>query len=107
MPFNRNIHRRHFIFAALAIAPLIGKFTMIPQNWQWHSLGRIQRQFEFPDFTATLAFMSKVAIAAAKQNHYPSWLNIHNRLTIQLGTSHQDFQLAQIINDLDPTKVSP
>ena len=47
----------------------------------------IARVFLFRDFSEAWAFMSRVALAAEKQDHHPNWSNVWNTVTIVL-TSH-------------------
>ena len=80
----------------------------VPQGWE-QSAGRLRREFAFADFSAAWAFMSRVALAAEKQDHHPDWSNSWNRVVIEL-TSHdkgdtvtaRDRRLAETINTLVP-----
>jgi 4a-hydroxytetrahydrobiopterin dehydratase len=47
---------------------------------------QLQRSFEFKDFVATFAFMTKVAFAAEKMGHHPNWSNVYNKVDIKLFT---------------------
>lgn len=49
--------------------------------------GALHRVFRFKDFSEAWAFMSRVALAAEKQDHHPNWSNVWNTVTIEL-TSH-------------------
>ena len=49
--------------------------------------GALHRVFRFTDFSEAWAFMSRVALAAEKQDHHPNWSNVWNTVTIAL-TSH-------------------
>ena len=49
--------------------------------------GGLHRVFRFRDFSEAWAFMSRVALAAEKQDHHPNWSNVWNTVTIAL-TSH-------------------
>lgn len=65
------------------------------------------RKFEFADFAAAFAFMTKVAAIAEAQEHHPNWSNSYNVVEISL-CSHdagstvtaRDHKLAVAINDL-------
>ncbi len=46
----------------------------------------LKRQFEFTDFSEAFAFMTRVAILSEKANHHPYWINVYNRVEIQLST---------------------
>ena len=51
-------------------------------------------------------FMTKVALEAEKMNHHPEWMNVYNRIEINLithdldGISKFDVKLAGLINNL-------
>jgi 4a-hydroxytetrahydrobiopterin dehydratase len=78
---------------------------------QWHDVdGRdaIARKFQFRDFNAAFAFMTRVALLAEKMDHHPEWFNVYNRVEIVLsshdvgGLSARDIKLAQAIEELAP-----
>jgi 4a-hydroxytetrahydrobiopterin dehydratase len=65
----------------------------------------LYRKFEFADFSAAFAFMTRVAIAAEKANHHPLWTNVYNKVEIWLNThdagsivTAKDHQLAAAID---------
>ncbi|RFM30287.1 4a-hydroxytetrahydrobiopterin dehydratase [Deminuibacter soli] len=67
----------------------------------------LYRKFEFPDFSAAFAFMTRVALAAEKMNHHPRWSNVYNTVEIWLNThdagntiTDRDHKLASRINTL-------
>ncbi len=73
----------------------------------WHAAreGRaLERHFEFPDFAAAFAFMTRVALMAEKINHHPEWSNVYRHVHILLtthdagGITALDVQLAQHID---------
>ena len=47
---------------------------------------QLKRNFQFKDFKAAFAFMTKVAVLAEEQNHHPLWTNEYNKLDIRLST---------------------
>lgn len=47
---------------------------------------RLTRTFVFENFVQAFAFMTKVALVAEKMNHHPYWINVYNRVEIQLST---------------------
>jgi 4a-hydroxytetrahydrobiopterin dehydratase len=63
----------------------------------------IVRKFQFADFNAAFGFMSRVALAAEKQDHHPEWFNVWNRVEITLSTHDagglpaRDVRLAETI----------
>lgn len=52
-------------------------------NWQETEKG-LYRKFEFKDFSAAFAFMSRVAELAEAANHHPTWSNSWNTVEIWL-----------------------
>jgi len=47
---------------------------------------QLVREFEFKDFSAAFAFMTRVAIEAEKMDHHPYWENVYNKVKICLNT---------------------
>jgi len=58
---------------------------------------KLTRTFVFRDFTEAFGFMTKVAIAAEKMNHHPTWSNTWNSVRIEL-TTHD---AGNTVTDLD------
>jgi 4a-hydroxytetrahydrobiopterin dehydratase len=46
----------------------------------------ITRKFQFVDFDAAFAFMTRVALLAAKMDHHPEWFNVYNKVDVTLAT---------------------
>jgi 4a-hydroxytetrahydrobiopterin dehydratase len=46
----------------------------------------ITRKFQFVDFDAAFAFMTRCALMAAKMDHHPEWSNIYNKVEVTLAT---------------------
>jgi 4a-hydroxytetrahydrobiopterin dehydratase len=67
---------------------------------------RLRREFEFEDFSAAFAFMTRVALAAERANHHPDWSNSWSKVVIELtshdigGLTQRDFDLARTIDAL-------
>ena len=68
---------------------------------------RLVKEFEFKNFSAAFAFMTRVAIEAEKANHHPYWENVYNKVTIHLSThdagdivTEKDKKLADKIDEL-------
>jgi 4a-hydroxytetrahydrobiopterin dehydratase len=68
---------------------------------------KLYRKFEFADFSAAFAFMTRVAMAAEKADHHPLWTNVWNRVEIWLSThdagdivTQKDRDLAAVIGAL-------
>jgi 4a-hydroxytetrahydrobiopterin dehydratase len=74
----------------------------------WHETdNKLYRSLEFKDFSEAFAFMTRVALAAEKMNHHPTWTNTYNKLEIWLNThdagdvvTDKDRELAKKIDKL-------
>jgi 4a-hydroxytetrahydrobiopterin dehydratase len=70
--------------------------------------GKLHREYEFADFVHALGFMASGAIVAEAMGHHPEWLNVYDRLTVDLAThdvggiSKKDIELAKKLNALYP-----
>ena len=66
----------------------------------------IGREFRFKAFSEAWAFISRVALLAAKHDHHPEWSNVYNRVAITLtthdagGLSERDAAMARAIDRL-------
>ncbi|GAB3324277.1 4a-hydroxytetrahydrobiopterin dehydratase [Haliea atlantica] len=67
--------------------------------------GKLARDFQFADFKAAFAFMSRSALQAEQMNHHPEWFNVYNRVSVALtthdagGITERDFTLAGAMQD--------
>ena len=68
---------------------------------------KLTKSFEFKDFSQAFGFMTRVAIAAEKMNHHPTWTNTWNTVDFELSThdagdivTEKDRQLAKEIDSL-------
>jgi 4a-hydroxytetrahydrobiopterin dehydratase len=88
---------------AAALARLSG-WALVPGR------SAIRKEFKFADFNAAFGFMSRVALAAEKQDHHPEWFNVYNRVEITLSThdagglSARDVTLAETIEAVAGTR---
>jgi len=72
----------------------------------WEEIeNKLYKKFEFSDFSAAFAFMTRVAIAAEKADHHPLWTNVYNKVEIWLSThdagdivTEKDRKLAKVID---------
>jgi len=64
----------------------------------------ITRKYQFVDFDAAFAFMTRVALLAAKMDHHPEWFNVYNKLEVTLathdvgGVTQKDIDLAMAMD---------
>lgn len=68
---------------------------------------KLYRKFQFKDFSAAFAFMTRVALAAEKMDHHPLWTNVYNTVEVWLSThdagdvvTDKDRKLAEKIDKL-------
>ena len=68
---------------------------------------KLYQEFVFPDFSKAFSFMTRVAMAAEKMDHHPTWKNTYNKVEIWLCThdagnivTEKDRKLAAIIDKL-------
>ncbi|HXR95191.1 MAG TPA: 4a-hydroxytetrahydrobiopterin dehydratase [Rhizomicrobium sp.] len=60
----------------------------------------ITRKFQFVDFDAAFAFMTRAALKAAEMDHHPEWFNVYNKVEVTLathdagGVTNKDIELA-------------
>jgi 4a-hydroxytetrahydrobiopterin dehydratase len=47
---------------------------------------KLYKSFTFKDFVEAFSFMTRVALAAEKMNHHPTWTNTWNKVEIWLST---------------------
>ena len=90
--------------AALNADEVAVLFQALPQ---WRQNGAaIERGLQFADFSAAWGFMTRVALAAERLDHHPTWSNTYNRVHIALtthdagGLTARDQALAKIIDGL-------
>jgi 4a-hydroxytetrahydrobiopterin dehydratase len=50
------------------------------------SNNKLFKKFVFTDFTASIAFINKIALLSEKENHHPEIYNIYNIVEIRLQT---------------------
>lgn len=68
--------------------------------------GKLYRQFLFDSFVEAFGFMSSAALVAESMGHHPEWLNVYNRVTVNLtthdagGITLMDIKLARKMNQL-------
>ncbi|MCF3110526.1 4a-hydroxytetrahydrobiopterin dehydratase [Niabella sp. CC-SYL272] len=66
---------------------------------------KLYRKFAFKDFNEAFGFMARVALAAEKMDHHPTWTNTYNTVEIWLSThdagdvvTEKDHKLAKKID---------
>lgn len=81
---------------AVALTRLLG--------WKLAKSGKaISKRFEFADFNAAFAFITRVALQAERADHHPDWSNAWNVVDITLsshdvgGLTERDIRLAEFI----------
>ena len=61
--------------------------------------------YEFKNFSDALSFMNKVGVRCDEIDHHPKWINVYNKLEIELfthdknGLTIKDFDLAMFMDE--------
>jgi len=65
---------------------------------------KLHRDYRFPNFAHAFGFMAIAAVEIEKRNHHPEWLNVYNRVTVDLtthdsgGITENDVKLAKLLD---------
>lgn len=68
--------------------------------------GKLHRDYQFADFVHAFGFMATAALIIEKMGHHPEWLNVYNRLSVDLtthdagGITNKDVDLARELETL-------
>jgi len=83
------------------------------EGWQASADGKaITRLFQFGDFNAAFAFMTRCALRAEQLDHHPEWSNVYNKVNVRLtthdvdGLSDRDLAMAQFMDKVAHTQNS-
>ena len=76
------------------------------RGWQDDSPNKcIKKTYQFTDFKAAFAWMTRVAMRAEQLNHHPDWTNVYNRVDVTLsthdagGVTSLDLELAEYMEE--------
>ena len=67
---------------------------------------KLEKRFNFLDFSQALSFMVRVGLLAEKNNHHPEFFNVYNKVIIRLtthdkdGVTDKDIDLAVLIEKI-------
>ena len=68
--------------------------------------GKLHKEYIFDTFNEAFGFMTRAAMEIEKANHHPEWLNVYNRLVVDLtthdagGITANDTSLARTLDAL-------
>lgn len=69
--------------------------------------GKLHKEFKFGSFAEAIGWMVSVAIFADKIDHHPEWVNVYNRVRVNLMThdlddaiSNLDVEMARKMNTI-------
>jgi 4a-hydroxytetrahydrobiopterin dehydratase len=68
--------------------------------------GKLEKEFQFQDFSEAYGFMTRVALVAEAMMHHPEWTNVYNKVSFRLwththkGITNLDVDLARKIEAL-------
>jgi len=88
----------------LTEAEIATALTSLP-GWSL-TAGKLHREYKFADFTFAFGFMATAATAIERMNHHPEWLNVYNRVTVDLtthdagGVTSLDIELARLLESI-------
>ncbi len=81
--------------------------SVLQQLKDWSvQAGKLHREYRFPDFAHAFGFMATAAVLIEKRNHHPEWLNVYNRVTVDLtthdagGITQKDVDLARLLDSI-------
>ncbi len=81
--------------------------SVLQQLKDWSvQAGKLHREYRFPDFAHAFGFMATAAVLIEKRNHHPEWLNVYNRVTVDLtthdagGITQKDVELARLLDSI-------
>ncbi|CAK86355.1 unnamed protein product (macronuclear) [Paramecium tetraurelia] len=70
----------------------------LSDEWQFNpALTVIKREFEFPTFKESFAFMSSVSDISEKMEHYPKWYNKGNKVIVEITTPEVGLTIKDIL----------
>ena len=58
-------------------------------GWEIKNDG-IEKSFQFADFKAAFAAMTRIAFEAEVMNHHPEWFNVYNQVRLEAGDEYVD-----------------
>lgn len=67
---------------------------------------KLHREYKFADFAHAFGFMATAAPLIEKRDHHPEWLNVYNRVTVDLtthdadGITDADVDLAKLLESI-------
>jgi len=81
-------------------------FESTSPNWNEVD-GKLERNFEFKDFSESLDFINKLAVICESENHHPEINWIYNKINLKLSThdagdivTEKDIKLANLIDEI-------
>jgi 4a-hydroxytetrahydrobiopterin dehydratase len=76
-------------------------FSFVDSNSDWkYEEGKLQANFQLPDFIVAMSAVSEVAEAAERMNHHPKWSNEYNKLSFSLCTHEAENSVTSLDVDL-------
>lgn len=86
----------------------IKTYKIFENHTHWSELdGKLQKQFEFSDFTEALDFINKLAEICESMNHHPHIDWVYNKVKLTLSThdagdiiTEKDISLAKEIDNM-------
>ncbi len=92
--------------AALLTESEIEELLVEHPGWS-RSEDRLERSYEFADFSEAFGFMTRVAMVAERLFHHPEWSNVWSKVSIAVcdhelgGISSRDREFVERVDALD------
>jgi len=81
-------------------------FESVNHNWKEVN-NKLEKSFQFKDFSEALDFINKLAIICESENHHPEINWIYNKVELKLSTheagdiiTEKDIKLANLIDEI-------
>lgn len=86
----------------------IKTYKLFESNSSWIEVsGKLQKEFEFKDFTEAVEFINKLAEVCEMKNHHPQINWIYNKINLTLSThdagdaiTEKDIELSKLIDNI-------
>jgi 4a-hydroxytetrahydrobiopterin dehydratase len=81
-------------------------FESVNHNWKEVD-NKLEKSFQFKDFSEALDFINKLAVICESENHHPEINWIYNKINLKLSThdagdiiTEKDIKLANLIDEI-------
>lgn len=88
----------------------VEKLMAVQKGWELVEDKKIVKEFKSKDFAEAKYFLDLISVIAEEQGHHPTLTLIYNKLKVTLtthaagGLTENDFIMAKMIDEMDPSK---